>query len=89
MAAGHAGRSVKQVEVSADGGRSWQPALIVSPVRDFCWVLWTVEVELTPSMNSLLVRATDTSGETQPHTMLWNAKGYQYNAWHRVSVKRG
>ena len=88
MAAGHAARSVKLVEVSADNGQSWQPAKFTSPLRDFCWALWSADVALTPTTTSLLVRATDSSGETQPQTMPWNAKGYQYNAWHKVSVKR-
>ena len=88
MAAGHAGRSVKLVEVSTDNGQSWQPAQFTSPVREFCWVLWSIDLALTPQTTSLLVRATDSSGETQPQHMLWNAKGYQYNAWHKVNVKR-
>lgn len=88
MASGHAGRRVKLVEVSTDNGQSWQPAKFTSPVRDFCWVLWSADVALTPTTTSLLVRATDSSGETQPQTMPWNAKGYQYNAWHKVSMKR-
>ncbi len=88
MAAGHAGRSIKLVEVSTDNGQSWQPAKFTSPLRDFCWVLWSADVALTATTTSLLVRATDSSGETQPQTMPWNAKGYQYNAWHKVSVKR-
>ncbi len=89
MATGHAGRSIKLIEVSTDEGQSWQPAKITSPVHDFCWVLWSADVALTATTSSLVVRATDSSGETQPQTMLWNAKGYQYNAWHKVSVKRG
>jgi len=88
MAAGHVGRSVKRVEVSADNGQSWQPAQFTSPLRDFCWVLWSADVALTPQTSSLLVRATDSSGETQPQNMIWNAKGYQFNAWHKVSIKR-
>ena len=89
MAAGHAGRRIKLVEVSTDNGQSWQPAKITSPVRDFCWVLWTADVALAATTSSLLVRATDSSDEAQPPTVPWNAKGYQYNAWHKVSVKRG
>jgi sulfite oxidase len=88
MAAGHAGRSVKLVEISTDNGQSWQPARFTSPLREFCWVLWSADVALTATTANLLVRATDSSGETQPQTMPWNAKGYLYNAWHKVSVKR-
>ena len=88
MAAGHVGRSIKLVEVSTDEGQSWQPAKVTSPVHDFCWVLWTADVAVTPTTSSMLVRATDSSGETQPQAVPWNAKGYQYNAWHKVNVKR-
>lgn len=89
MPSGHTGRSIKLVEVSTDSGQSWQPAKFTSPVRDFCWVLWSAEIALTRTTTTMLVRATDSSGETQPQTMPWNAKGYQYNAWHKVIVKHG
>ena len=38
-------------------------------------------------INMLIVRATDSRGETQPQTVRWNAKGYLFNAWHHVPVK--
>lgn len=85
---GTTGRSIKQIEVSADGGQTWVPAKVTSPVRDFCWVLWSVDVPLTPKTESLVVRATDSSGEVQPQASPWNYKGYQFNGWHKVSVKR-
>lgn len=85
---GTTGRSIKQVEVSADGGQTWVPAKVTSPIRDFCWVLWTAEVPLTPKTDSLVVRATDSSGEIQPQVSPWNYKGYQFNGWHKVAVKR-
>jgi hypothetical protein len=33
------------------------------------------------------VRATDSAGETMPEKSEWNAKGYLFNAWHRVEVE--
>ena len=85
---GATGRSIKLVEVSADGGQTWVPAKVTSPVRDFCWVLWSVDVPLTSKTDSLIVRATDSSGEIQPQVSPWNYKGYQFNGWHKISVKR-
>jgi sulfite oxidase len=83
---GALGRALKTIELSADGGQSWTAAKINSPVKDFCWVLWTAETNVTPKTERLIVRATDSSGETQPRDMPWNAKGYQYNAWHQVPL---
>ncbi len=86
---GTTGRSVQKIEVSADGGQSWKAAKVTSSVSDYCWVLWSAEIPLTETTTSLVVRATDTSGETQPEKNPWNYKGYQFNGWHRVNLKRG
>jgi hypothetical protein len=36
-----------------------------------------------------MVRATDSSGATQPDRIedTWNVKGYANNAWHRIAVE--
>ena len=86
---GTTGRNVQRIEVSTDGGHSWTPAKVTSPLRDYCWVLWSADVPLADKADSLLVRATDTSGEVQPQNCPWNYKGYQFNGWHKISVKRG
>jgi sulfite oxidase len=83
---GATGSTLKTIEVSSDGGQSWTAGKITSPVRDFCWVLWSAEMNVTPKTERLLVRAADSSGKAQPREMHWNAKGYQYNAWHQVPV---
>ena len=86
---GTTGRNVQKIEVSADGGKTWKLARVTSPVSDYCWVLWSVEIPFTETTTSLVVRATDTSGETQPEQNPWNYKGYQFNGWHKVNLKRG
>ena len=83
---GATGSTLKTVEVSADGGSTWSAASVSSPVRDFCWVLWSAEINVTPKTDRLIVRAIDSTGRSQPREMPWNAKGYQYNAWHQVPV---
>lgn len=85
---GATGRNVQQIEVSSDGGQSWTPAKVMSPLRDYCWVLWSTDVPVTDKTDSLIVRATDTSGEAQPQNCPWNYKGYQFNGWHKVNLKR-
>lgn len=84
---GTKGRNIKQIDVSADGGKTWTQAKITSPIREYCWVLWSADVAVTAKTESLLVRATDTSGEVQPEKCPWNYKGYQLNGWHKVPVK--
>jgi sulfite oxidase len=86
LAAGAAGSALKAIEVSSDGGQSWTAAKVTSPVKDFCWVLWSAELDVTPKTERLFVRASDSTLQSQPRKMPWNAKGYQYNAWHQVPV---
>ena len=80
-------RGVRLVEVSLDGGDSWQPATIVanpSP-QNLSWVLWHLPWKPAPGTYTLLVRATDGTGvlQTSTHapTLPDGASG-----WHRVVV---
>jgi len=56
-------RGVAKVEVSIDG--VWQEARLSSPISDATWVQWVVEWDVTPGDHTIMVRATDKTGETQ------------------------
>lgn len=83
---GRPGATVATVEVSADGGRNWIRAKVTSPVREYCWVLWSAKIRIDAETDELIVRATDSNGKTQPEKVEWNLKGYLFNAWHHVDV---
>jgi sulfite oxidase len=83
------GVSIRQVELSTDGGKTWSAAKVTPPVSEFCWQLWSADVPVTSQTQELVVRATDSRGDTQPQTPRWNVKGYLFNGWHRVPVKVG
>lgn len=88
LADGKRGNRIAEVSLTTDGGKRWQPAKIVSPVRNFEWVLWSAELDVPPGTSQLQVRATDSTGTTQPVRTPWNAQGYQYNGWHAVPIKK-
>lgn len=83
---GRPGATITRVEVSADKGRTWAVAKLTSPIREFCWVLWSADVKVGRDSSDLIVRATDSRGKTQPQHVDWNAKGYLFNAWHHVGL---
>lgn len=83
---GDAGRTVRKVEVSADGGRSWAEAKL-GQTGAYCWRLWEANVAITAATRGIVVRATDSAGKTQPQHVDWNKKGYLFNSWHKVPVK--
>jgi sulfite oxidase len=86
LPSGQPGCAVDKVELSIDGGRTWRQASLEGRNAPFAWRLWSAEVTLMAGRQELVVRATDSRGNTMPEQGTWNAKGYLYNAWHRVSV---
>ena len=84
---GQPGVTIRQVELSTDGGQTWQRADLIGQTQSLCWQLWTARVTLPPDATSLVVRATDSRGRVQPERTDWNRKGYLYNAQHRVPLR--
>jgi DMSO/TMAO reductase YedYZ molybdopterin-dependent catalytic subunit len=59
--------AVARVEVSTDGGHSWERAELLGTSNPYCWSLWEYLWEVVePGEYNLMVRATSTSGRTQP-----------------------
>ena len=81
------GQPVAAVELSLDGGASWQEASLTGAGR-WSWRFWELETELAPGDYELVVRARDEGGNTQPPTVeeIWNFKGYMTNHWQRRRV---
>jgi sulfite oxidase len=83
---GEAAQGVSRVEVSPDDGKSWIEARLVGTRTGFTWVLWEADVPLSKGPATLVARATDSKGRTQPEKAAWNFKGYLNDSWHRVAV---
>jgi DMSO/TMAO reductase YedYZ molybdopterin-dependent catalytic subunit len=59
-------RGVGQVEVSTDGGKGWNPAVLKPAMSPYAWVFWEYRWTLpSPGRYSLAVRATDGTGRVQ------------------------
>ena len=83
------GRQVARVDISADGGYTWQPAELSQDPQPWAWRLWRIRLDLQPGRYQLVARAVDSAANSQPPDaeQTWNFKGYMNNAWHRVSIK--
>jgi DMSO/TMAO reductase YedYZ molybdopterin-dependent catalytic subunit len=78
--------SIERVEVSADGGVTWQDATVHPAAADHAWHRWTYEWTASLGVYELACRATDATGATQPPRPEPNVGGYANNAVHRVRV---
>jgi DMSO/TMAO reductase YedYZ molybdopterin-dependent catalytic subunit len=70
---------VRRVEWSDDGGTTWQAARILDPVLPYAWQRFQFDWNATVGSHTLLTRATDSAGRSQPDQMPFNAKGYLLN----------
>jgi DMSO/TMAO reductase YedYZ molybdopterin-dependent catalytic subunit len=59
-------RGISKVEVSTDGGNSWQNASIKDPLSGNSWVLWALDwIPQNKGKYNIVVRATDKVGNMQ------------------------
>jgi DMSO/TMAO reductase YedYZ molybdopterin-dependent catalytic subunit len=79
---------ITQVEVSSDGGTTWQPASLgAAELGPYAWVRFTFDWEAEPGSRVLACRARDASGLVQPDTGAWNLGGYANNGIQRIPVE--
>jgi DMSO/TMAO reductase YedYZ molybdopterin-dependent catalytic subunit len=82
--------TISQVEISIDGGQTWQQARFTSESRPGTWRLWEADAMIkSPGEQRLRARATDTEGHTQPERAAPNPGGYGNNAIHEVRASAG
>jgi len=59
-------RGISAVELSLDGGRTWQRARLQKPLSPYAWTQWAYRYEPdTPGTKTVLCRATDGRGAVQ------------------------
>jgi len=80
---------IARVEVSTDGGDTWQEAALTHARSGSrrAWTRFELAWDARPGPARLLARAADERGLSQPAAPNWNAKGYAMNAVHEVAVE--
>lgn len=79
---------IEKVEVSTDGGKTWHSAKLMHPKSPYAWHPWSLTLELAAGETTILSRATDVKGQTQPldGSIAWNPAGYAWNGVDSVAV---
>ncbi len=76
---------VVNVEVSLDGGGSWNRAELEGKESEGAWQLWRYRWQASAKgAYAIAARATDSAGRVQPEVTSWNHGGYLWNGIDQV-----
>jgi sulfite oxidase len=79
--------AVARVEISTDGGTTWRAARLGSQHARYAWRLWEFDWRAPKTgQYTIMSRATDDRGRTQPQAAAWNPSGYLFNAIDQVNI---
>ncbi|MCK6587731.1 MAG: sulfite oxidase [Polyangiaceae bacterium] len=85
--------AIARVDVSLNGGKTWEPAELVGPNLPRAGVRWELSLEARAGEMTITPRATDEAGISQPELsdQRWNKKGYLFGAVvsHPISIVAG
>ncbi len=84
------GYGIRTVEVSVDGGRSWQEAVLGKDLGRYSFRTWSYR--FTPrdrGTATVMAKATNVRGGTQIFDLIFNPAGYHNNVVQRVSLQVG
>lgn len=78
---------VTKVDVSADGGKTWKTARLGKDHSQYAWRLWELDWTAPEGKHTLMARATNAAGQTQPLSQEWNPSGYLWNVAQPVEIE--
>ena len=81
------GYGIAEVEISADEGSSWRRAALGKDLGNYSFREWSAQ--WTPARRgnfSLMARAVNRVGESQPFELAWNPSGYMRNVIEKIHV---
>ena len=79
--------AITRVEISVDGGTTWHAARLGAQQSRYAWRLWDYAWNAPKAGEyTIMSRATDDQGRTQPQTAAWNPSGYLFNAIDQVNI---
>jgi hypothetical protein len=83
-----AGYGIDSVEMSTDGGRTWQRAKLGADLGRYAFRPFSLVV--TPGLKgrqSIMARAANRIGQTQTSELIHNPAGYHHNVIHSVALQ--
>ncbi len=79
------GYGIKMVEMSTDGGKSWQPATLGDDIGRYAFRTFSTPVKGKGKV-TVMARAINAIGQTQTSTLIANPAGYHHNVVHSITL---
>jgi DMSO/TMAO reductase YedYZ molybdopterin-dependent catalytic subunit len=79
--------AIDRVELSVDAGLTWGDAAVEPQNDRWAWVGWIFDWAAKPGEHTVLCRAYDRAGNSQPLDQGWNHHGYANNMAQRLQVR--
>ena len=80
------GYSIREVEVSADGGKSWSTATLGQDIGRYAFRIFNFDFTTKAPGKSVMARATNKIGQSQTTELIHNPAGYHHNVIHAVTL---
>jgi DMSO/TMAO reductase YedYZ molybdopterin-dependent catalytic subunit len=81
------GSGISAVQVSADGGTTWQAARLGEDLGRYSFRAWELAVSLPPGRRTIMSRAVARDGQAQPLEALWQPAGYMRNVGEKLNLE--
>ena len=82
------GYGMQGVDVSTDGGQSWRPAQLGKDYGKFSWRQWSHAFKADKKgVYTVMARATNRLGASQPFDLIFNPAGYHNNVVQRIDLQ--
>ncbi|MBV8792199.1 MAG: molybdopterin-dependent oxidoreductase [Pseudolabrys sp.] len=80
------GSGIKMVEVSGDGGKTWQKATLGKDLGKYAFRPWSAAVAVGKGEQKIMARATNNAGQGQLTELIQNPAGYHHNLYAAVAI---
>lgn len=82
------GHGIEKVDVSTDGGKSWNTAQLGKDYGNYSWRQFSYRfVPGQPGTVALMAKATNQAGQTQSSELVPNAAGYHHNVIEKIDAR--
>jgi hypothetical protein len=80
------GYGINRVDVSTDGGKTWDSAKLGQDLGRFAFRPWSFELKAKPGKNTVMINAANKIGQTQASALLFNGAGYHNNVRQNITL---